>query len=214
MLRSPHEIVKWFEEEVAHYTGARFAVAVDNCTTAIRMCCEYINVKDVTIPNRTYLSVPQSIIQAGGKVSLEDYDWSGIYQLKPYNIYDAAKRFTSNMYIPNSLMCLSFGIKKNLKLGKGGMILCDDEEAVKALKKLRWSGRTEGVAMDRDEVGTMGDNSYITPEWAARGLMLLSVYPHHHPDQHEEGGYPDLAQYGFMKKHTAVTYQGLFHEIH
>jgi dTDP-4-amino-4,6-dideoxygalactose transaminase len=28
MLRSPHEIVKWFEEEVAHYTGARFAVAV------------------------------------------------------------------------------------------------------------------------------------------------------------------------------------------
>ena len=112
MLRSPHEIVKWFEEEVAHYTGARFAVAVDNCTTAIRMCCEYMNVKDVTIPNRTYLSVPQSIIQAGGKVSLEDYDWSGIYQLKPYNIYDAAKRFTSNMYIPNSLMCLSFGIKK------------------------------------------------------------------------------------------------------
>ena len=42
MLRHPHEIVKWFEEEVAHYTGAKYAVAVDNCTNAIRMCCEYL----------------------------------------------------------------------------------------------------------------------------------------------------------------------------
>jgi dTDP-4-amino-4,6-dideoxygalactose transaminase len=213
MIRSPHKIVSWFEEEVAHYTGAPFAVAVDNCTTAIRMCCQYMNVKNVTIPSRTYLSVPQSIIQAGGQVSLKDYDWTGIYQLEPYDIYDAAKRFTSDMYIPNSLMCLSFGIKKNLKLGKGGMILCDKLEVANELKRLRWSGRTEGVSMSEDPVDTMGDNSYITPEWAARGLMLLSVYPQDHPDQLEENGYPDLSQYGFMKKHSK-TYQGLFHEIH
>ena len=181
MLRHPHEIVKWFEEEVAHYTGAKYAVAVDNCTNAIRMCCEYL--------------------QVGGRVKLEELEWQGIYQLKPYPIYDAAKRFTSEMYIEGTLMCLSFGIKKNLKLGKGGMILTDNIDAVEALKKLRWSGRHESTPMPEDEVNDMGYNSYITPEWAARGLMLLSVYPEHHSDQHEEGGYPDLARYGFMKKH-------------
>lgn len=199
MLRNPHEIVKWFEEEVAHYTGAKYAVAVDNCTNAIRMCCEYLNVKEVTIPSKTYLSVPQSIMQAGGSVKLEELEWQGIYQLKPYPIYDAAKRFTSEMYIKGTLMCLSFGIKKNLKLGKGGMILTDDAGAVEALKKLRWSGRNESTPMSEDEVAFMGYNAYITPEWAARGLMLLSVYPESQFDQHEEGGYPDLSQYGFVK---------------
>ena len=78
MLRNPHEIVKWFEEEVAHYTGAKYAVAVDNCTNAIRMCCEYLQDKEVTIPSKTYLSVPQSIIQAGGRVKLEELERQGI----------------------------------------------------------------------------------------------------------------------------------------
>tara|TARA_Y100000590_G_scaffold341044_1_gene389063 strand:- start:250 stop:888 length:639 start_codon:yes stop_codon:yes gene_type:complete len=206
MLRNPHSIVKWFEEEVAHYTGAPYAVSCDNCTNAIRMCCEYLKVEEVTIPSRTYVSVPQSIIQAGGQVRLSDKEWKGIYKLSPYPIYDAAKRFTSNMYIEGSLMCLSFGIKKNLKLGKGGMILTDSLEAVEKLKKLRWSGRVEGVPMPEDEIESMGYNSYITPEWAARGLMLLSVYPEQHPDQEEPGGYPDLAQYGFIKKRQYDRY--------
>ena len=39
----------------------------------------------------------------------------------------------------------------------------------------------------------LGYNSYITPEWAARGLMLLGVYPEHTEDQTE--GYPDLRNY-------------------
>lgn len=206
MLRNPHSIVKWFEEEVAHYTGAPYAVACDNCTNAIRMCCEYLKVDEVTIPSRTYVSVPQSIMQAGGQVRLSDKEWKGIYKLSPYPIYDAAKRFTSNMYIEGSLMCLSFGIKKNLKLGKGGMILTDNLEAVENLKKLRWSGRVEGVPMSEDEIESMGHNSYITPEWAARGLMLLGVYPEEHPDQEEPGGYPDLAQYGFIKKRKYDRY--------
>ena len=82
------------------------------------LCCEYLNVKEVTIPARTYLSVPQSIIHAGGRVKFKDYRWKGIYQLEPYPIWDAAKRFTSNMYIPDTYMCLSFHIKKHLKIGK------------------------------------------------------------------------------------------------
>ena len=76
-------------------------------------------------------------------------------------------------------------------------------DAVEALKKLRWSGRHESTPMDEDEVSSMGYNAYITPEWAARGLMLLSVYPEQYPDQHEEGGYPDLCRYGFIKLHNS-----------
>jgi len=199
MLRHPQKIVEWFEEEVAHYTGSPYAVSCDNCTNAIRMCCDHIQVKEVTIPARTYLSVPQSIIQSGGTVKFEDIKWKGIYQLKPYFLYDAAKRFTSNMYISNSLMCLSFGIHKHLKLGKGGMILTDSRSVYDSLKQRRWSGRQEGVPMEIDNIDTLGYNAYITPEWAARGLMLLSVYPEHMEDQMEKPDYPDLRQYEVFK---------------
>ena len=123
---NPYKIVQMFEEEVAEYTGAPFAVAVDSCTNALFLACKYTNAKEVIIPKRTYLSVPMSIIHSGAEVVFEDLDWAGIYQLKPYPIYDSAKRFTSNMYIPGTAMCLSFHIKKLLAIGKGGMILTDD----------------------------------------------------------------------------------------
>lgn len=192
-MHNPQKIVEMFEENIAEYTGAKYAVSCDNCTNALRMCCEYYEVEDVTIPARTYLSVPQSIMQAGGNVLFNDYDWQGIYQLTPYPIYDAAKRLTSGMYLSGTLMCLSFGIKKPLKVGKGGMILTDSKEAYEFLKKKRWSGRTENVPMHEDQMEFLGYNSYITPEWAARGLMLLGVYPEHAEDQTE--GYPDLRNY-------------------
>lgn len=192
-MNNPQKIVEMFEENIAEYTGAKYAVSCDNCTNALRMCCEYYHVKNVTIPAHTYLSVPQSIIQAGGTVKFEELDWKGIYQLKPYPIYDAAKRLTSDMYLKGTLMCLSFGIKKPLKIGKGGAVLTDSLEAYEFLKKKRWSGRSENVRMDQDQMEFMGYNSYITPEWAARGLMLLGVYPDHAEDQTE--GYPDLRKY-------------------
>lgn len=197
-MNSPQTVVKMFEENIAEYTGAPYAVSCDNCTNALKMCCEYYGVDEVTIPKRTYLSVPQSIIQAGGKVKFEDLKWKGIYQLKPYPIYDAAKRFTSNMYKKGTLMCLSFGIKKPLKLGKGGMILTDDKEAYNFLKKTRWSGRSEDVNYDIDQPSFMGYNSYITPEWAAWGMMMLSVYPEHAEDQIEEPDYRDLTTFNIF----------------
>lgn len=198
-MRNPQEIVSWFEESVAEYTGAPYAVACDNCTNAIRMCCEYFRVADVIIPRNTYVSVPQSIVQAGGHLIFETVKWKGIYQLKPYPIYDAAKRFTSKMYIPDTLMCLSFGIKKPLKVGKGGMILTDSQEAVDYLKKKRWSGRTESSLLSEDEVEMYGYNSYITPEWAARGLMLLGVHPKEFDDQIESPDYRDLSTFPIFK---------------
>ena len=97
MRHNPYKIVKMFEETVADYCGSKYAVSTDNCTDALMIVCRYFNVGQVIIPAKTYLSVPQSIIHAGGTPRFEDIRWKGIYQLKPYPIYDAAKRFTSDM---------------------------------------------------------------------------------------------------------------------
>ena len=208
MKHNPYQIVKMFEEEIAEYTGSKYAVSVDSCTNALFLCCQYLKVKKVTIPSRTYLSVPMSIINAGGNVVFdkrhESNHWTGTYQLKPYPIYDSAKRLTSNMYIKNSYMCLSFHIKKQLPIGKGGMILTDDSEAVDWFKKSRYEGRGE-VYYKEDNIETLGWNMYMTPEQAARGLSLMQNYPEHNTDLEEKNGYRDLTEFPVFKNNKVIT---------
>ena len=201
MLHSPYKIVKMFEEEIAHYTGSPYAVSVNSCTNALFLSCKWNKVKgqEVTIPKRTYLSPPQCIRQAGGTLVFEDIPWEGIYQLKPFPIYDAAKRLTSGMYIPGSFMCLSFHIKKHLKIGKGGMILLEDPEAVDWLKASRYEGRTAGIKYHQDNIDEEGWNMYMTPEQAARGLTLMQNYPEHMPDIPEDPPYRDLTEFELFK---------------
>ena len=207
-INNPYGVVKQFEEEVANYTGAKYAVSVDSCTNALFLICKYLEVTDVTIPSKTYLSVPQSIIHAGGNVIFdkreETNNWRGIYQLKPYPIYDAAKRLTSNMYIPDTFMCLSFHIKKHLKIGKGGMILTDNEDAVKWFKQARYEGRNE-VLYHEDDIKMLGWNMYMTPQQASHGLALMQNYPMHVEDLGEHNGYRDLTEFSVFKSYKVIN---------
>ena len=192
MKHNPYKIVRMFEEEVAAYAGAPHAVAVDCASNALFLCCKYLQVDQVTVPKRTYLSVPQAVLHAGGRVSFEDLDWQGMYQLKPFPIYDAAKRFTSAMYFPRAFLCLSFHIKKHLKIGKGGMILTDDASAADWFRRARYEGRSE-EPYRVDNLAIAGWNMYMTPVDAARGLMLMQDMPLHNPDLIES--YADLSEH-------------------
>lgn len=202
MKHNPFKIVKMFEEEIAEYTGATYAVSVDSCTNALFLCCKYLNVTEVTIPSKTYLSVPMSIIHAGGEVVFDTTDdtnnWCGAYALEPYPIYDSAKRLTSGGHIRDTFTCLSFHIKKQLKIGKGGMILLDDPQAYDWFKRARYEGRGEVFYKD-DNVKTLGWNMYMTPEQASRGLTLFQNYPKDNPDLVEENGYRDLTEFEVFK---------------
>ena len=208
MLHNPYKIVKMFEEEIANYTGAPYAISVDSCTNALFLICKYLEVKEITIPSKTYLSVPQSIIHAGGKVifdkSPKTNHWKGMYQLKPYPIYDAAKRLTSNMYIPGSYMGLSFHIKKQLPIGKGGMILTDNKEAAEWFKKARYEGRSEKYYKE-DDITFLGWNMYMTPQQASIGLALMQNYPEHNTDLEEIHGYRDLTEFTVFKNNKTIN---------
>lgn len=193
-MRGGFEVVDQFEEMVASYTGAPYAVATESCTSALLLCCAYHKVDEVTIPCRTYVSVPNSIIHAGGKVKFEDKYWRGYYQLKPYPIWDSAKRLTSDMYEAGAYMCLSFHAKKLLPIGRGGMILTDNAEAVEWFKKARHDGRGEGVSLKECEFDMLAWNCYMTPEQAARGIQLMSLYPKHNRDLPYED-YGDLSRF-------------------
>ena len=190
-LNNPYIVVKLFEDELCNYTGARYAVCVDSCTNAIFLCCKYLKVESVTIPRKTYLSVPQAIINAGGNVNLEDIKWKGQYQLKPYPIFDSALRFSSNMYVCGSFVCLSFHYKKHLPIGKGGAILTDDYEAYSWFKKIRYEGRSE-TSYWNDTINEVGYNMYMTPYEAAIGLSLMQNMNIYNEDLYEKDDYRNL----------------------
>ena len=204
MANGVHKITEDFESKLSDYTGAPFVVALDNCSNAIFLSLYYEKVKgkDITIPSRTYPSVPCEIIHAGGKVVFEprsEKTIKGPYQLKPTKVWDSALRFTSNMYMPNNHMCISFtGPYKHLKLGKGGAILTDDYSAYMWFKRARFSGRRECSYHD-DYFDMIGWNFYMMPEIAARGLLLMTQFYNMDgsPKQNEdlELPYPDLSKY-------------------
>ena len=207
MLHNPYKIVRMFEEEIAEYTGAPYAISVDSCTNALFLICKYLEVGEVTIPSKTYLSVPQSIIHAGGEVVFdrreETNNWKGIYQLKPYPIYDAAKRLKKDMYIDGTFMGLSFHIKKLLPIWKGGMILTDNAEAADWFKKARYEGRSEKFYKE-DDITFHGWNMYMTPQQAAQGLAMFQNYSAEGGDLGEENGYRDLTEFTVFKNNKTI----------
>jgi dTDP-4-amino-4,6-dideoxygalactose transaminase len=93
-------------------------------------------------------------------------------------------------------MCLSFHIKKHLKIGKGGMILTDNKDAVEWFKKVRYEGRSEKKYID-DDIQMFGWNMYMTPVEAAQGLMLMQNFPLFNEDLTEE--YKDLTTNSIFK---------------
>ena len=99
MANGIYKITEDFEKALADYTGASYVVTVDNQSNALFLALMYENVKDqeITIPSRTYPSVPCEIIHAGAKVNFKKVKGKtikGAYQLEPTNVWDAALSFT------------------------------------------------------------------------------------------------------------------------
>lgn len=192
-------VVRQFEEEVAKFAGSKYAVAMNTGTSGIFLSLVYSLLKsppsdwNVVLPAKTFVSVPMACLQAGCSVTFEDYEWNGVYRIKPFHIWDSALRFHRGMY-NGGLHCLSFHARKILNIGEGGMVLTDDVDAADWLRKANYSGRGYPTYKVED-IDMMGWQMYMTPEKAARGLHLMT-YIEDEPDQVVE--YPDLRKVKFF----------------
>ena len=204
MANGVYKITEDFERVLGDYTGAKYVVTVDNQSNALFLALMYEKVagKEITIPSRTYPSVPCEIIHAGAKVKfrkVEGKTIKGAYQLEPTNVWDSALSFTAGMYKPGTHMCISFtGPYKHFKLSKGGAILTDSLDAYHWFKRARYSGRRECSYHD-DNLDMLGWNFYMMPELAARGMLLMGQFynidgtPKINDDL--ELPYPDLSKF-------------------
>lgn len=199
-FNDPREVVDIFEKKVAEFSGAKFGIAVDCCTHAIELSLRYLLHKGelkkkstITIPNRTYVSVGQLIHGLCLGLNFHQDPWTGVYQLRGSRVYDGAVRWMERMYVgDNALHCLSFQIKKRIPIGRGGMVITNDQEAYEWLKLARYDGRDMSLPYtDPSHVKIQGYHYYMTPEDAARGIILMDQIPGG-PDTGNDTTYPNI----------------------
>jgi dTDP-4-amino-4,6-dideoxygalactose transaminase len=200
-INNPWDVVKIFEEKVAQYAGSKYAIALDNCSNALFLCLRYLKYTgEIKIPSKTYVSVPFSIMHAGATPIFVDKEWSGIYSLEPTNVIDGATRFTKSMYVSGTFHCLSFHLKKVLKLGKGGMILTDDKKAYDWFQSASKIGRHIDRLYKDDYFDIVGWNMFMPPEQAAKAILLFENLPDVNPDAGGSEDYHDLTKHGIFRK--------------
>ena len=199
MYKMSFQVIKKFEEEIANFFGSPYAVAVDCCTHSIELCLRYNKVKKIIIPKRTYLSVAFLGKKLDIDLDWKDEEWIDYYYLGGTNIIDAAVLWKSKSYIPNTFMCLSFQYQKHLSLGRGGMILTDDNNARSALKRMSYDGRNPEIPWREQNIDSIGYHYYMTPETAELGLKKLPEAIKNKPKQWVIEDWPDLKEMDIFK---------------
>jgi len=187
-----------FEQELAEYTGAPYAIMTDCCTHAIELCLRYDNIKACSFTPFTYLSIPMTMHKLGIKY---DYfpdtlphrqQWVGEYKFELTRIWDSARRLEPNMYRKGMLQCLSFGNGKPLHIGRGGAILLDDKKAYDEIIRMRYDGRDlNTLPWETQKVFKVGYHYKPTIEEAELGIALLEGLKEN-PVEPKFVKYPDL----------------------
>lgn len=199
MIRDPRRKAFWvvddFEEELASYCGAPYAVALDSCTNAIFLClvreAQRADEQKLVLPAHTYSGVAQAALNAGWTIRWDYSAWRNSYPIPPTRVVDAALDLRPGSYQPGTLTCLSFHAAKQLPVGAGGAVLLDDEEDNRWLRAARMDGRQQGTNEARPQLP--GYHCFMPPDVAARGLWLLCGLKGAAPRPCRHDDYPDLS---------------------
>lgn len=183
-----------FEQALAEYTGAPYAVVTDGCTHALELAFRYENITNCKFTAYTYLSVPMLMNQLNIEYELLDEQWLGEYQFHGTRIWDSARLLKRNMYQEEQIQCLSFGHGKPLSIGKAGAVLTDDVEIYDVLSQMRSDGRDLRVLpWQTQQIFKQGYHYCPTLESCALGIEKLNSVEQE-PKYHQ---YPDLRALDF-----------------
>jgi len=188
------ELINQFENKIAEFFGSPYAVATDSCTHGIELCLRHTKANFITIPTRTYISVPFTAIKLNLDWNWDKSEWQDYYYLGNTNIIDSAVLWKKDSYIPETYMNLSFQFKKHLNLGRGGMILTDNKMSYDTLKKMVHDGRTTNIPWAKQDITDIGYHYHMTPETAQLGLHKLESAIQTVPKQWTITEWPDLSK--------------------
>ena len=191
--------VEIFENKIAEFFGAPYAVAFDSCTHGIEACLFLTNAKKIIVPKRTYISIPFLAKKINISLEWKDENWQDYYYLTE-NIIDAAVLWRPKSFIKGTFMSLSFQYQKHLSLGRGGAVLCSNIQEYKSLKKLSYDGRLPNIPWRKQNINSFGLHYYMTPETAQVGLDKLDNAINSTPKKWIISDWPDLTKMDIFKE--------------
>ena len=191
--------VELFENKIAKFFGAPYAVAFDSCTHGIEACLYLTKEKTITVPKRTYISIPFLAKKMNISLEWKDENWQDYYYLTE-KIIDAAVLWKSKSFINGTFMSLSFQYQKHLSLGRGGAVLCSNKSEYESLKKLSYDGRLPSIPWRKQDIMSFGLHYYMTPETAQLGLEKLPDAVVTQPIKWTWEDYPDISKLDVFNK--------------
>lgn len=141
-------IVTKFEDTIANYVGAKYAVTFNSATSALFLALLDKNTT-ITVPSMIPPVVLNAIITSGNKHDfIDDINWVGdsyvLHDFGDYKIVDSAQKLEKNQFKnecnPNDLMVFSFYPTKPVGSSDGGMIVSDDLEKINHLREMALNG--------------------------------------------------------------------------
>jgi len=183
------EVVKDFEQAVAEFVGAKYAVSFNSATSAIFLSVlthrENDEATEFNIPSIIPPVVPNALITSGNSVFFNDNtSWvGGSYTLHDYGdfkIIDSAQRLEKDQFSeasPHDLMVFSFYPTKPVGSCDGGMIVSNDENKIGLLREASMNGMSFSNNNWERKVKFPGYKMYMNSIQADIGLTNLSTYP-------------------------------------
>ena len=178
------KVVNEFENTIANYVGAKYAVSVNSATSAIFLALLNKNIV-VKIPTMIPPVVLNAIITSGNKYIFEDnIDWIGdsyiLHEFEDYKIIDSAQKIEKNQFTkecnPDDLMIFSFYPTKPIGSCDGGMIVSNNLDKINYLRELSMNGMSQSINNWERDIKFPGYKMYMNSIQCDIGLQNFKLY--------------------------------------
>lgn len=182
LLHDP--IVDKFENAIANYVGAKYAVTFNSATSAIFLALLGKNTT-VKIPSIIPPVVVNAIHTSGNKYEfVDDIDWVGdsytLHKFEDYKIVDSAQKLEKDQFKKEcnseDLMVFSFYPTKPVGTCDGGMIVSDDIDKIQYLRELSLNGMSYSKNNWDREIKFFGYKMYMNSIQAHIALKNFERY--------------------------------------
>ena len=176
-----------FEKAFAEYVGAKYAVFVNSCTSALFLAIKWNKCTGrIVVPSLTFAATVNEVINAGCKPLFVDVDmdtmcidyektmrsiekWENVSLILPVHLtgnksedFGGGAVYDSAHRIeqddnPKGIHCYSFYPTKNMTTGEGGMITTDNKDAMQWFKQARHHGINKSIS---ERYGNKNDWAY------------------------------------------------------
>lgn len=189
--------VEELEKEWAKFTGAKYAVALNSCTSALDIACRLVKLPNtVKVSAFTFVSSALAPLNAGYKIKFVDIDEKSLCTPKAdIQVMYAGNQFGEGIIYDMAhsggekhkglISCWSFHAVKNLPSGDGGMLTMNSKKLYERAKALSWcgidkstfqrSGKKYSWDYDIQEAGLKAHMNDITACIALEHLKVLKV---------------------------------------